>query len=577
MKSEKKAIVTIVSGEKYGEIWKRVEPYFIAYAEKCDAELIVMREGNVPSAHWLKFGIYDLLHKEFNRVAFIDADILIRPDTPSLFDIVPEDAFGIFNEGYYTPRSVCLHEVKKVYNVDLPNWNGKDYFNTGVMVISRCHRHIFKVQSEIKHLRNAFGEQTYLNMRIMQSGTKIHHLDFNFNRMCIMDRITGMTRLDSFLVHYAGFDVLFGEGSILKALDRDIEKWKQDAPDYKYRRQIFVWSFGGLGDVICAEPVLRFVRETAYPDADIYVMTRNPELYAHIPGIWLGDKYPEGQFDAVYEMNTHFIEHGQFHAIVPHSLAHPVDWISMAIMGRQLTNEQKEIHLQYRLKDLDEVRAIYDAPESLVLIHPGRGWETKTFPKEWWNEVITGVRGLGLKVGLIGKEVNEQHGYIPTDAEIDVDFRDKLSMKGLIALIAQAPLLITNDSVPVHIAGAFDNNIILIPSCKHPDRILPYRNGSQYYKAKALFKKILDDDHIVTPTSMIGWKMSGWQIGSFKPGHTIEEYIPEPEEVIEEAFNFLCEKPHIGRIKTKENEDEQRPNKFYVSRTSGDGRIESYQ
>ena len=59
----KKAILTIVNGDKYNEIWKRVEPYFVAYAEKCDAELIVMSEGDVPSAHWLKFSIYDLLRK----------------------------------------------------------------------------------------------------------------------------------------------------------------------------------------------------------------------------------------------------------------------------------------------------------------------------------------------------------------------------------------------------------------------------------------------------------------------------------------------------------------------------------
>lgn len=550
----KRAILTIASGAKYAEVWKRVEPYFQAYAEKCDAELIVLTNGDrVPSAHWLKFSIYDLLHKEFDRIAFIDADILIRPDSPNIFDVVPEDQFGIFNEGYYTPRSVCIHEVKKVYNVNLPKWNGKDYYNTGVMVVSKRHRHIFKITGDIKTLRNAFGEQTYLNMRIMQSEVKIFHLDFNFNRMSIMDRITGMTRLDSFFVHYAGYDVLFGEGSMLKAMDRDIEKWKENL-EYKYKRQLFVWSFGGLGDVICAEPVLRFIQNTAYNDADIYVMTRNPELYSHIPNIKLSDKYPEGEFDAVYEMNTHFIEHGQFHAIVPHSLAHPVDWISMAIMGRQLTNEQKEIHLEYTDEAEAEARAIYPDIENLVLVHPGRGWETKTFPKEWWDEVISRLKEEGMTVGLIGKEVNEQHGYVKVDSEGCVDFRDKLSLKGLIALIAKAKVLITNDSVPVHIAGAFDNHIILIPSCKHPDRILPYRHGTQYYKAKALFKKILDDDHVVTPTSMIGWKMSGWQIGSFKPGHTIEEYLPEIEDVISTAINFNSKRENILCLEDRKKE-----------------------
>ena len=213
----------------------------------------------------------------------------------------------------------------------------------------------------------------------------------------------------------------------------------------------------------------------------------------------------------------------------------------MAIMGRQLTDPEKEIHLQYSDEDLEEVKKIYPNPEELVLIHPGRGWETKTFPKEWWEKVITGVRSVGCKVALIGKEVNSEHGYVKTDVEVDADFRDKLSIKGLIALIAKSQLLITNDSVPVHIAGAFDTKIILIPSCKHPDRILPYRKGTKYHKAKALYKKIVDDDHVTTPTSTIGWKMGDWQIGHFKPGHKIDEYIPEVDEVINETINFLCE------------------------------------
>src|SRR3990167_4270695 len=89
---DKRTILTIVSGDKYEKIWKRSEPFFVNYAEKCDAELIVLKGAEyVPSPHWLKFSIYELLKKEFNRIAFIDADILIRDDTPSLFDIVPEN------------------------------------------------------------------------------------------------------------------------------------------------------------------------------------------------------------------------------------------------------------------------------------------------------------------------------------------------------------------------------------------------------------------------------------------------------------------------------------------------------
>jgi ADP-heptose:LPS heptosyltransferase len=378
-------------------------------------------------------------------------------------------------------------------------------------------------------------------MRIIQSGIKVFIIPPTFNRMSFMDRLTGMTRLDSYFVHYAGYDIQFGEGSLLKALDRDIERWKQDAPFYTYRRKIFIWAFGGIGDVICAEPVLRFIKEKAYTDADIYVLTKNPEIFRHIEGISIGDKYPEGEFDAVYEMNTHFIAHEKFHSIVPHPLAHCIDWIAMAILGRQLTNDQKQIRLSYNQEDLDKPRSIYKDLENLVLIHAGKGWGTKTFPKEWWNKVIEGIRELGLEVGLIGKNVSEDHGYVDTDCEVDADFRDKLSLKELIALISKAPLLITNDSAPIHIAGAFDNKIILLPTCKHPDYLLPFRKGTQSYKTKALFRKILDDDDLITPTSLKGWKMAAWQVSQFQEGKTILDYIPAPEEVVSQTLNFLFE------------------------------------
>src|SRR5574343_1886161 len=276
MSKGKLGIMTIVSGSKYQEIWKRSRPYFEDYADRCGADLLVLDNlpDNLPSPHWAKFSIYELLKKQYDRIAFIDADILIRPDAPSLFDIVPEDQFGIFNEGTYTPRAVCIHELRKVYNVTLKKWNGKDYYNTGVMVASRQHRFLFKVTEEVKPLRNSFGEQTYLNLKLMVSGVKIFSLPYQFNRMSIMDRVIGISRLDSYFVHYAGFDMLFGEGKTLEAMDWDIERWKKDAPDYKYKRKIFLWALGGMGDVIAAEPTIRFMREKIYPDADIYLLTK---------------------------------------------------------------------------------------------------------------------------------------------------------------------------------------------------------------------------------------------------------------------------------------------------------------
>lgn len=530
----KKAIVTIVKGDKYEQIWKRSEPFFVDYAEKCDAELVVLKGidgAEYPSPHWIKFGLYELLRKEFHRIAFIDADIIIRPDTPSLFDIVPEDQLGVFNEGQYLPRSVCIYEARKVYNVPLPKWDGKTYYNTGVMVLSREHRHIFSISNELKRLRNSFGEQTYLNLRIIGSEVKVFQLTQKFNRMSHMDRITGMTRLDSYLIHYAG-----DGDNVLKKMDRDIERWEQDAPDYKYKQQIFVWALGGLGDVVTAEPTVRYMRETIYKDADIYLMSTHHNLFRHIDGLerFDQDSFPKKEIDAIFEINTHptaydkFSDFGvAFGYYVPHGFVHPVDWVSINVLNRQLPLKDRET----KLLTTD------DGPDEKVdvLVHPGRGWETKTFPVEWWQKIVDDLDSKGFKVGIIGKEVSDKHGYVSIKCPPNgVDFRDKLNIQQLVNAISKAPMLISNDSAPIHIAGAFDNNIILIPTCKHPDMTLPYRHGQQYYKAAALCKDLVEDILEGKATDLMGWQLS-----MLKPGKKIEDYIPKPESVINKVVEML--------------------------------------
>lgn len=528
------AIVTIVNGDKYEEIWKRVEPFFLAYAEKCDAELVILKGiegGNLPSPHWIKFSVYDLLKKEFDRIAFIDADIIIRDDAPSLFDVVPEDEFGIFNEGLYAPRNICIYEVMKKYNVQGFRYDGTTYYNTGVMVFSRRHRHIFKVTEEIKPLRNSFGEQTFLNMKIMLSGEKVFDLPYKFNRMSLMDRQLGMTRLDSYLVHYAG-----DGDKLLTKMDSDIEAWATDKT-YKYKKNVFIWAFGGLGDTISAEPSVRYMAEKIYPNANIYLMSEHAEIFDHIEGLNLSIGYPKVEVDAVIEVNTHQLPWSDFGKYAPFQFTHCVDWVSMCTMGRMIPDHEKKIQLTFEDVHLKEVFEICEHPSELILVHPGIGWPSKTFPVEYWDSIIQGLLDEGFKVGVIGKKMQSSqdidHGVLDIDVTNCVDFREKLSTKGLFALVSMAKTLISNDSAPIHVAGAFDNNIILIPTCKHPDHIMPFRNGLKYHKAKALYKKLLEDD--VFFTSEVGVK---WIARDIPKGHKIEEYLPNVEDVIETVKYF---------------------------------------
>jgi len=566
----KKALVTVVNGEKYNEIWKRTEPFFIQYSERCDAELIVLHgmDGiNYPSPHWIKFSIYELL-REFDRIAFLDADIIIRDDCPSLFDVVPEDQFGIFNEGVFAPRAICIHEVRKVYNVDIKDWDGNAYYNTGVFVVSKAHRFVFKITEEIKPLRNSFGEQTYLNMKLLANPhVKIFPLPYKYNRMSLVDRPTGMTRLDSYIIHYAG-----DGDKLLEKMDRDIKRWKEDGPDYKYTRKVFIWSLGGIGDCICSEPVIRFIKNNVYPKDDVYVMSEVHDLYSHHLNIHRSKGYPKGDFDAVHEMNTHQTPWGEFGKLCPFAYVHTMDWASLATIGRMLRDKDRQIILTYTPEELKESTDLADDLEEFVLIHPGFGWESKTFPLEYWQKIIDDLADLGFRVGIIGKRQNELHSVLDVKVpENGVDFRDKLSLKGTIALISKAKILVTNDSAPLFMAGAFKNYIVLLPTSKHPDLIMPFRNGGdKYWRAAALFKKVIEDDDFKAPTTIGGWSMK-----ILPEGRTIEEYIPNADDVVDKVidFNDQWEKSHCSN-KPKETENEQKCNE---DGGNGGGHLESHK
>ena len=137
--TKKYAVVTIAIGDYYQKLAKTTHPLIKNYTIKINADFIVWKDsGNWTLPHYRKLDIKDLLHK-YDRVLYIDTDILIRDDAPNLFDIVPEDSVGMLNEAQFTERSLGMFQsFCAEVGYPLKNWNGK-YYNSGVMVISRQH------------------------------------------------------------------------------------------------------------------------------------------------------------------------------------------------------------------------------------------------------------------------------------------------------------------------------------------------------------------------------------------------------------------------------------------------------
>ena len=108
----KKAVVTIAVGERYTEMAKVTHPTLKAYADKVGAEFIVI-DTPTETPHWEKFKLYELLIK-YNRIIYLDTDLIVRDDCPDLFELIPESKLGIFNEGRFDSRRESLEEAFKI-------------------------------------------------------------------------------------------------------------------------------------------------------------------------------------------------------------------------------------------------------------------------------------------------------------------------------------------------------------------------------------------------------------------------------------------------------------------------------
>lgn len=525
------AVVTICIGNNYKEIFELTKPTIEAYAKKINADFICIDKQMVSqtSPHFEKFQIYYLLEK-YDRIIYIDADAIVREDCPNLLEIVPENAIAMFNEGRFVNRLQVLIESSKHYNVEINERNinkYKDkYYNTGVMVIPRRYKELFK-KPAVEDIYNHY-EQSYLNHIIIRDDITIYELHHDFNRMAMIDELTGLYRLNSYIIHYAGV-----QQNLTKIIKQDLDGWRSGIQSIP--RHVVLAVGARLGDIVSAEPIIRYMVNNEYQDSRITIVSTEPRIFAHLANKAEIVHFDEHKNNSGIMPLTHNCMLPQEHNIWKYITAnamHTVDFMSIVCLKHTIPDKDKEIKLSVSLSGISQVIEILGSNiniwQQLVLIHPGKNWPSKTFPSEYWQNITKQLLDSGYKIGIIGKEIDNEVGTVPFDVpEGAIDLRDLFDIDGLIALISKAPVLISNDSSPIHIAGAFDNWIILLPTCKHPDHVLPYRNGGHRHKSLALYKKLMCEDPLMNPNTLYGYGLK-----NIPPQHNINEYIPDVELIL---------------------------------------------
>ena len=205
------AVVTIVVGDYAERMAKATNPFMRDYARNCGADYLVIQEPkfrNLGQLYYEKFQLYDLFEK-YERILYLDNDVLVSPDSPDLFLSTPESHFSASSEETWSKYLECKAAIQN--ELGEIKWN-YPYFNAGVMLASRIHREVFNPASpgllrwatdEVRKRYPYQGDdQTYFNYRLNELKLPMMDQGYRFNHTRSIAQT--WTRFRSYFIHYAG-------------------------------------------------------------------------------------------------------------------------------------------------------------------------------------------------------------------------------------------------------------------------------------------------------------------------------------------------------------------------------------
>ncbi len=201
-------------------------PLMEAYASRVGADFKKLGKSKVTeelSPYYEKTQIFDLLNL-YERVLFIDCDILITPDAENLFDYSTNDSVAAISvedvyPGAQKEKSVLSQLLGEV------DWV-QPYFNSGVVLFTSTHKNLLNRTDGLiekwikgKELQNIKGlnDQSVFNYRVNKYSIPINYLDPAFNFTKAQGHFE--ERFGKHFIHYAGMK---GNRHFRVRLDRKI-------------------------------------------------------------------------------------------------------------------------------------------------------------------------------------------------------------------------------------------------------------------------------------------------------------------------------------------------------------------
>ena len=207
-------------------------PIIKKYAENVGADFEIMShksDCNDGDGKWhYRIFKHKQLHEKYDRILHIDSDVLLSPDCPNIFDIVPYDCIASVYEdkgSRAAARRQCIMQAQAKWgNV---GWQS-GYIDSAFLLTSKCHSNIYeKINGEYWI---GFGyDDVHMGYLINKYKHKVHELSYKWNHMTMFseDWNNNANRFDSYAIHYGGAGIFEkGISNKLEQMILDKKRWR---------------------------------------------------------------------------------------------------------------------------------------------------------------------------------------------------------------------------------------------------------------------------------------------------------------------------------------------------------------
>lgn len=230
----------------------------------------------------------------------------------------------------------------------------------------------------------------------------------------------------------------------------------------------------GIGDCICAIPILRKLQRLQGSANELVLFTHHPEIFARCPYVdrvfAITDEAERKRYDKVLVLFDPSSK-------LPYSAMDTIDYMSLPTgLGE----------LSFREKQLEYFPAEADAAQRFdVVLNTSTTWPSRSWPLDQWQKLADALRKEGCSVAVVGKDrysLSDKMHKISRGLQGCVDLTNRLSLDQTYFTIAKAGLFVTCQNGLSVLSGTTETEVMVLDRSIEWSKYALYRHEDPHFR-----------------------------------------------------------------------------------------------